>query len=175
MSWQKLASREVYQNRYLTVTEDRVLTDHGDEVTYGIIHKEPAVLIIPWDGARTTLIGQYRYAVDYFSWEWPAGHYEHDSLEQAVRAELEEEAGLLAGKLEEIGNFHIAPGHLTQVCHTFLATDLKEGKRQLETSEKGMKLKKLTLSEMKEMIRAGEIKDGLTITSLALLELYLTR
>lgn len=172
MAWQKLKSKEVYRNRYMWVTEDEVLTDHSDQVTYGIVHKEPAVLIIPWDGEKTTLIGQYRYPVDFFSWEWPAGHYEHDNVESAARAELEEEAGLVAGKLEKLGEYFIAPGHLTQVCHIYLATDLSQGQRQLEASEKGMQLKEATLDEVNQLIRVGEIKDGLTIVALKFLELY---
>lgn len=174
MSWQKLGSKTVYQNRFMTVTEDTLETDHGDQVTFGIVHKEAAVLIIPWDGEHTTLIGQYRFAVDSFSWEWPAGHYEHNSVEETARAELEEEAGLVAGKLEKIGTFHIAPGHLTKVCHVFLATDLTAGKQELETAEKGMQTKRLTLEELKDMIRAGELKDGLTLSALQLFELYLS-
>lgn len=174
MSWQKLNSKQIYKNRFMTITEDRLVTDYGDEITFGIVHKEPAVLIIPWDGKHTTLIGQYRYAVDFFSWEWPAGHHEHDSAIKAAKAELEEEAGIKAGKLEEIGVFHIAPGHLTQVCHVYLATDLSEGKQHLETAEKGMKIMPVTLSEIKDMIREGKIRDGLTITALQLLELHLS-
>jgi len=173
MTWQKISSKQVYKNRFMTVTEDQLITDYGDKVVFGIVHKEPAVLIIPWNDKHTTLVKQYRYPVNFYSWEWPAGHYEHASVEETARVELEEEAGIKAGKLEEIGIFHIAPGHLTQVCHVYLATDLSEGKQHLETAEKGMKTKQVTLDKIKDMIRAGEIKDGLTITALQLLELHL--
>lgn len=159
----------------MTVTEDELITGHGDKVTFGIVHKEPAVLIIPWDGERITLIGQYRYPVDSFSWEFPAGHMEHDNIEAAALAELEEEAGLKAGKIIEIGHFNIAPGHNTQVCHTFLATDLTAGKQDLEPSEKGMQIKSVTLSELDDMIVNHVITDGLTLTSIKLFELYLKK
>jgi len=103
MTWKTLSSKKIYQNRYMTVTEDELLTDHGDKVTFGIVHKNPAILIIPWDGGKLTLVGQYRHVVDLFSWEFPAGHYEHASVEAAARAELEEEAGLLANQLTPLG------------------------------------------------------------------------
>jgi len=173
--WQKKSSRVVYHNRYMDVTEEELITDLGDPVTYGIVHKKPAVLIIPWDKEKTTLIGQYRYPVDFFSWEWPAGHYEHSSVEDTARAELEEEAGIKAGKLTEIGTFHIAPGHLTQVCHVFLATELSKGQQELETAEKGMQSKTVTLAEMRAMIKAGEIKDGLTLSALQFFQLHLSQ
>ena len=174
MTWQKLSSVEKYQNRYMTVTEDELLTDHGDKVTFGIVHKEPAVMIIPWDGERVTLIKQYRYPVDTFSWEFPAGHMEHDKIEATARAELEEETGLKAGQLVEIGTFAIGPSHLTQICHTFVATDLKSGTQNLEPAEKGMQVKAVTPDELNTMIINHDIIDGLTLSSLKLFELYLT-
>lgn len=175
MPWQKISSVEKYKNRYMTVSEDQLLTDSGDKVTFGIVHKEPAVYIIPWDGESVTLVGQYRYPVDYFSWEFPAGHMEHKSIEEAALVELKEETGLSARKILEIGKFFVAPGHNTQIAHVFLATSLTSGKQQLETAEKGMKVKRITLEKLNLMVQSGEIKDGPTITSLKLFELYLVK
>ena len=107
MTWQKLSSVEKYKNRYMTVTEDEVLTDHGDKVVYGIVHKEPFAVAIPWDGSKTVLVGQYRYPIDSFSWEFPMGHYEsiHKSVEDAAKVELHEETGIQAQRIVEIGIF----------------------------------------------------------------------
>lgn len=172
MTWQKISSVEKYRNRYMTVTEDELVTDHGDTVTFGVVHKNPGASIIPWDGHEFTLVGQYRYSVDFFSWEFPAGHFEHENMESTARAELEEEAGLLAGKIERIGEFHLAPGHNTQVIHFFLATDLSVGKQNLETAEKGMQIKKVTHEDLNHMIASGEVKDSLTIAALKFFELH---
>jgi len=98
---------------------------------------------------------------------------EHASLPACAKAELEEEAGLIANQLTELGSFYIAPGHLTQVCHVFLATGLSTGHRHLELSEKGMEIGHFTHSEINEMIRVGEIKDGLTISAFKQYELSL--
>lgn len=157
----------------MSVTEDQVVTDHGDQVTFGIVHKEPAVYIIPWDGERLTLVGQYRYPVKAFSWEFPAGHMEHDNLEAAARAELEEEAGLVADTIVKIGDFYLAPGYSNQIGHVYLATGLSEGTQKLETAERGMQIKNVTQEELSDLIRRGEVKDGPTITSLQFFELYL--
>lgn len=173
MVWQKLSSKQVYQNRYMKVTEDELATDHGDQVIFGVVHKEPAVMIIPWDGERVTLIGQYRYPVDLWSWEFPAGHMEHDSLDQAARTEMEEETGFKAKELTKIGEFAIAPGHNTQICHTYLATGLTRGHQHLEPAEKGIQVKTVTLAELDMMIINHQITDGLTLASLKLFELYL--
>ena len=165
MTWQKLSSKTVYMSRYIKVTEDELLTDYGDQVTFGVVHKEPGVSVIPFDGEYFYLVRQYRYPVDYSGWEFPAGHLEHDSLEEAAKEELEEEAGLVASKLEKIGSYYEAPGHLTQEIHVYLATGLTPGKQSLEPAEKGMVVKKFSLSEIEQMIKSGEIKDGLTIAA----------
>jgi len=98
---------------------------------------------------------------------------EHGDVERTATIELEEETGLKAGELIEIGSFAVAPGHNTQMCYAFLASKLTEGKQKLETSEKGMQLKKVSQKELETMINQGEIIDGLTITSFKLFELYL--
>jgi hypothetical protein len=33
---EKLSTKEVYRNRFMTVTEDELVTDHGDQVTFGL-------------------------------------------------------------------------------------------------------------------------------------------
>ena len=134
-----------------------------------MVHKEPLALIIPWDGARFTLVGQYRYIVDAFTWEFPQGHFEHDSIKECARAELREETGLMAKSIKKVGTFWIGPGIITQECNIFLATDLSEGEPDREESEEGMKIRKVTPQEIKELIKDGTIKDGATITALSIL------
>jgi 8-oxo-dGTP pyrophosphatase MutT (NUDIX family) len=174
MTWQNLSSKEVYKNRYMTVTEDELLTDHGDQVIYGIVHKEPAVWIIPYKDKKVLLVGQYRNVVNSFSWEFPAGHAEANTPQAAALLELKEETGLLAKQVLQIGLFWVAPGHLTQVGHVYLATDFTVGEQELEVSEKGMEMRWVTLSELSGMITDGTIKDGPTITALKFFEMHLT-
>lgn len=175
MVWKKISSRQVYHNRFMEVTEDRLITSHGDEVVFGVVHKNPGVSIIPWDGQYFTLVRQYRYPVDFDSWEFPAGHIEHKNIVASARAELEEEAGLIADSIEKIGEFHLAPGHNTQVIHFYLATDLSPGKQNLEPAEKGIEIGKFTHQELNEMIKSGDIMDSLTIAGLKFFELHVSK
>jgi len=175
MTWQKISSKQVYKNRYMTITEDKLITDHGDKVTYGIVRKEPFSVVIPWDGERILLVGQYRVTADFFSWEFPMGHAEKDSPLTAASRELKEETGLSAKNLVEIATFYPAIGTMDQLGYIYLATDWTVGERELEPSEKGMQLKWVTLSELVKMIKTGDIKDGPTITAFKFFELYLSR
>lgn len=165
MVWKQLSSKSVYKNKWMEITEDQVETDFGKRLTYGVVHKEPYALIIPWDGTHLFLVGQYRYPVDEYSWEFPQGHFEHENIVETARIELREETGLTAGKLQEVAVFNLAPGHHSQKCHIFLATDLNVGVNEPEESEEGMKLKRVTLDELQKLIAAGEVTDGPTIAA----------
>jgi len=171
MSWNKLNSKELFKNRWMWITEDEVETDSGAKSVYTVVHKKPFALIIPWDGRHFTLVGQYRYNVDFDSWEFPQGHYEHSSILETAKKELKEETGLTARHIEQINSFFIAPGAIDQECNVFLATDLTEGVPELERSEDGLRTRKATLAEVRALIEHREIKDGPTIAALSLLEM----
>jgi len=165
MSWKKLSSKLVYKNRFMEVSEDKVETKFGKQLTFGVVRKKPFALIVPWDGHHLYLVRQYRYPVDSFSWEFPAGHLELGSIKETAKKELKEEAGLIAKKIKELGYFFLAPGHNSQLGYVFLATELTKGKQELEAAEEGMKVKKVTLKEFQNMIIKGFIKDGPTIAA----------
>jgi 8-oxo-dGDP phosphatase len=173
MTWKKVSSQEVYKNRYMTVTDEKLITNHGDEVQFGIVHKKPFVVVIPWDGSKILLVGQYRYAIDYFSWEFPMGHTEGIDPTEAALMELKQESGLIGSDPTAIGTFCPAPGHLDQTGYVYVVTKWEVGKQELEPSEKGMEVKWVTMSELKTLIKDGTIKDGPTITAFQLFELYL--
>ncbi|AKM82884.1 hypothetical protein A2422_02840 [Candidatus Woesebacteria bacterium RIFOXYC1_FULL_31_51] len=176
MAWKVKSSKEVYKNPYMTVTEDEVTTDNGLNLTWGVVHKSEAVGIIPFDGEYFYLVGQYRYPINLYSWEFPQGHFEnHKSIKEAAIHELEEEAGLISENIIEIGRFFLAPGHNTQEYHVYLATNLKVVGQKPDPDEEGMKVKKVNITEIKNMIKNSEIKDGPTITIFKLFELYLEK
>ncbi|MFH1207840.1 MAG: NUDIX hydrolase [Patescibacteria group bacterium] len=165
MAWKKVSSKSVYKNKWMEITEDQVVTDYGKQLTYGVVHKEPFALIIPWDGRHVYLVGQYRYPVDEYSWEFPQGHGEHSSVLETARIELEEETGLMAKTIKEVATFNLAPGHHSQKYYVFLATDLIQGKNNLEPSELGMKVKKVTFDELKRLIADNIITDSPTMAA----------
>jgi|GEM_PF-1612509 len=175
MTWQKVSSVVKYQNRYMQVTEDQLVTDHGDKVTFGIVRKEPFSVVIPFDGEKILLVGQYRPSAEIFSWEFPMGHAEENSPLVCAQKELSEETGLLAKDLIELGTFYPAIGTMNQKGYLYLTTSWDIGERHLDTSEKGMQLKWVTLSEFIEMVKNGDIFDGPTITAFKYLELYLAK
>ena len=95
--WQSLSKQMVYENKWIAVSHEEVITPTGTNGIYGKVHfKNYAIGIIPIDtDGNTYLVGQYRYAINEYSWEIPEGGglLEHDILDAAKR-ELIEEVGL---------------------------------------------------------------------------------
>ncbi len=169
MKWETLQREIAYKNKWMEVTEDRVRTSFGKEFVFSVVHKAPFALIVPWDGTRFTLVGQYRYSVDYFSWEFPMGHCEHDSALETARVELQEEAGLAAASFEEVGRIHLASGSMDQVGYLFLALGLSPVPTDRGEAEEGMEVQSVTLEELDEMIRNDVVVDGPTLAAISLL------
>ena len=72
--WETLDSHVVWQSRWYGLRQDRLVTPTGHEFTYTFIDHPGAVWVVPVtpDG-QVVLIWHYRYAVDDWCYEVPAG------------------------------------------------------------------------------------------------------
>jgi len=174
-SVETLSSREVYSNSWMTVREDRIRRSDGTDGIYGVIDKPTYALVIPRDGDRLHLVEQFRYPVGRRRWEFPAGtapeRAAQDPAELAVR-ELQEETGLVAGRMELIGHLDVAPGMSSQLGTVWLATELTEGPAQREHSEQDMRTAWFPAAEFEAMARRGEITDSQSLAAYLLLGLH---
>jgi hypothetical protein len=86
-----IASKVVYENRWMKVKEDKIRRRDGSVGIYGFVDKPDFAVIIPFDGERLYLVQQYRYPVGQRQWELPQGSWE-DVLdahpEELARGEL---------------------------------------------------------------------------------------
>jgi len=99
--WKILSSTQVYENPWISLTEYQVINPGGGKGIYGKVHfKNRAVGIIPMDHeGNIYLVGQFRFALDMYSWEIPEGGapFSEDLLTSAKR-ELKVEAGIEASQ-----------------------------------------------------------------------------
>lgn len=172
---EKLNSRQVYENAWMTVREDAVRRPDGTHGIYGVVDKPTAAVVVPRDGDRLHLVEQFRYPVGQRRWEFPMGtaqdRVEVDPAELAAR-ELQEETGLVAGRMELLGNLDIAPGMSSQREHVFLATELTEGRAHREHTEQDMRTRWFSTAEFEQMVRDGELVDAQTLAAYLLLQLH---
>jgi len=167
-----LASRPVYENPWMTVTEDLIERRDGSTGVYGVVHSPDFVVVIPFDGARYHLVEQYRYPVKGRFWEFPQGSVADPDLnpEEIARTELAEESGLEATELRHLGFLHSAYGRATNGFHVFLATGLTEGKTAREHEEQDMLSGAFTEEELWDLVAGGTFADAASLAAWALLE-----
>lgn len=169
----QVASRVVYENRWLTLTEDDVERLDGSVAIYGVVHKRDYVVVIPVEGDRVHLVEQYRYPVGGRYWEFPQGAVDDAAAttpEQVAAIELAEETGLRADTLTVIGRLHDAYGYSTQHFHVLVANGLTQGPASREPEEQDMRSAWFTLDEMWAMIADGRMTDSASVAALALFE-----
>jgi 8-oxo-dGTP pyrophosphatase MutT (NUDIX family) len=171
----KLSSRVVYQNAWMTVREDDIKRADGSLGIYGVIDKPAFSMIMPYEEGSFWLVEQYRYTVGARYWEFPQGTFpnrQDGDPEDLARAELQEETGLTAGRLQYVGRLYNAYGMSSQPCHAFLATDLTEGQESREAEEQDMRSARFTIAEFEDMIRSGQVVDSGSIAAYTLLRLH---
>nr|WP_221491476.1 NUDIX hydrolase [Crossiella cryophila] len=171
----KVDTREVYANAWMTVREDGIRRADGSLGIYGVVDKPDYALVIPMDGERLHLVEQYRYPLGLRRWEFPQGtapdRAELDTAELAAR-ELREETGLRAGRMVDLGLLDVAPGMSSQRGRVFLATELTAGEPARELEEQDMRTAWFARAEFEEMIASGQVTDAQSIAAYTLLLLH---
>jgi len=168
-----LSTREVYANRWMRVREDAILRADGSRGLYGVVEKADFATVIPLGPEGITMVEQYRYTVGGRYWEFPQGSKEEGSYspEELARAELREETGLTADRIEEIGTLFTAYGYSNQRYRVFVATGLTPGSASLDPEELGLISQTFPVAEVERMILSGEIRDASTVAAFGLLKM----
>jgi 8-oxo-dGTP pyrophosphatase MutT (NUDIX family) len=163
--WQRLGSKIIYTNPWITVREDDVVTPGGTSGIYGVVETRVATGIVAMtDAQEMYLVGQYRYPVDEYSWEIPEGGSDpgEDPIVTAKR-ELREETGLVATDWEQLGGeVHLSNCFSAERGFLYLARGLSQQAAEPDPTEQ-LVVKKIPFSECLAMVDRGEIKDSLTI------------
>jgi 8-oxo-dGTP pyrophosphatase MutT (NUDIX family) len=172
------SSREVYRNTWIRVREDTLELADGSAGLYGVVEKADFALVVPQEKGGFWLVEQYRYPLGRRCWEFPQGTWsagQGGSAEDLARAELAEETGLRAGRLEHLGLLDLAPGLMTQRFDVWLATDLTPGPTDREASESDMRTAFVPDSDLRDMIRDGRFTDSPSMAAFSLLLLGRTK
>jgi ADP-ribose pyrophosphatase len=156
-----LDRRVRYEGRTITVLSERVALPNGHEVELDVVRHPGAAAVVPVDASGTVLmVRQYRHTVGDWLLEVPAGKLAPGEDPAAcARRELEEEAGVRAGALRELGSIFVSPGFCDERIWLFLATDLAAGAQHLEDDEV-LAIERVPLVEAERRAFAGELVDA---------------
>jgi len=163
-----IGSEQVFAGRVFNVTVDTV---REDDVTYirDVVHHPGSAVILPaFDDGTIALVRQYRHPAVKFLLELPAGTLnDKERPEEGAARELEEELGVVAGKLEKLSEFFVSPGFCEEKMWLYLATGLRETAQRLDDDEK-LEVVRVPVGRALQMITDGEIEDAKTIIGLML-------
>lgn len=165
-----LDSRAVHQGRAFRTYQDRVRLPNGREATMDVVRHPASAILVPLPGpGRVILVRQYRYAVDRWIWELPAGNVEPgEDPEAAARRECAEETGWTARHVERIGAFYPSPGYCDEVMIFYRLTGLSATSRLALDADEVLKPRIFTLDEARAVIADGQVADMKTVLGLRL-------
>ncbi len=163
-----ISSQKIFSGRVFSVTVDTV---REGELTYQreVVHHGGSAVIVPvFDDGTVALVRQYRHPAVRYLLEVPAGTLaDGERPDAGAERELQEELGLIAGRMEKLSEFFVSPGFCEEKMWVYLATQLVQGQQRLEEDEV-LEVVRLPLAEALEMIASGEIQDAKTIIGLML-------
>jgi len=155
---------EIFRGRKLWIENKKIRLPNGFEKDSLIVHPKNAVAILPVTGTGYRLLRQYRYAIDQYIYEAPAGTMEdgEEPLETAHR-ELIEEAGVAAKTMTPKGFIYTTPGYTDEKIYLFEARDLVPSHEFGKDADEVIEVRDVTGDEMDAMLRDGTICDAKTI------------
>lgn len=154
---------------------------HLDEVTLTngeikkrirIDHPEASAVVPLLPGRGIVMVRQYRYAMGLSTLEIPAGKVDPgEDPETCGRRELFEETGFEARVLQPLYTYTPAIGYSNERIHIFLAPGVERRSGRGDENEISA-VEIIPLTELKEMVREGQIQDGKTLIGLVMAGLF---
>ncbi len=123
--WRLRESKVRFRNKVFALREDEIELPGGKRKRLAYLERTDAVIIVPVTAkGEMVLINQYRYSVDEWCLEVPAGGTHdkpNESLKKVARAELREETGGRCRALTYVDYLYSASSLTDEKCHVFLA------------------------------------------------------
>ncbi|NMA10504.1 ADP-ribose pyrophosphatase [Methanoculleus chikugoensis] len=155
---------EIYRGKRLSIETREFTLPNGTKKERIVVHPGGAVAILPIEGDDCYLLRQYRFAVDDYVFEAPAGTIDEDEEphETAYR-ELIEETGMKAETFVPKGWIYPSPGYTDERIWLYLAEGLSPCSDYQMDDDEVIEVVRVPVGDVKAMIEDGRIVDAKTI------------
>lgn len=147
-----------------------VLLPDGSRSHFEVDESVPfSVATLVVDGDDLLLARQYRYPLDRWIYDLPGGGGRSgEEPIDAARRELEEELGVVPDDLRHLHTFFMNPGRASWPSHLFISTHgRRPGRADTSDAAEQVRLARLPLTKVDELLWAGEIVDAPLIVARA--------
>jgi 8-oxo-dGTP pyrophosphatase MutT (NUDIX family) len=175
MRWTVHGERIVYESRWVKVAVADVQLPDGERIEHDVVRlpREAALTLVHDPDRGLLMLRRHRFITDTWGWEAPAGEIdERETPEEAAARETLEETGWRPGAIRPLFSYFPMNGRVDQRFHVLLADGAEHVGEPSDVNE-AERVDWLPLERVRELIGAGEISDGYSLT--ALLWLFATR
>jgi ADP-ribose pyrophosphatase len=175
MAYELIQSTPIHQGRVFSLRQDEIRLPDGKTSRLDIVYHPGAVVLLPVDPeGRILFIRQYRHSAGEVLLELPAGTMENEEeVEACALREIREETGMMAGQIEKIGEFFLAPGYSTEFLYIYLARDLRPDPLPGDDDE-FIQVEPLQVDQAYMLAETGQIRDAKTLATLLLARAHLS-
>ena len=168
MRWTVHGERTLYESPWMSLALADVEVPGGRRFEHHLLRiPRPAAAVVVHDPGRgVLLLWRHRFITDRWGWEVPAGAVEPgESPAEAGAREALEETGWRPGPLRPLLEFTPVPGAVDHTFHV-LAADGAERVGEPHDPGEAERVEWVPLERVRELIRAGEVPDGYSLTAL---------
>lgn len=174
MAAELLARTTIHKGRILQLEIDVVKLPGGHTVDMEVVRHPGSVVLLPIPSPGSIiLIRQYRYTIDRWIWELPAGSLKPgEDPDRAAARECEEEIGLAPGRLTRLGGYFPTPGFCDEEMIFYRCEELgppAPDSTARKDDDEEIEPRTFTLAEARALVASGEIVDLKTLAGLSLL------
>ncbi len=156
----------VYKGKIITLYCDDALGSDGKACTREYVAHGGGACVLYEEDGKVAFVRQYRYPYGEETLEIPAGKIDQgEPPENTALRELEEEAGVKAGRLELMHVMYPSPGYTNEKIYVYRAYDGERVNAHLDEDE-FLDVEWYDREEIERLLSAGKINDAKTLIAL---------
>jgi 8-oxo-dGTP pyrophosphatase MutT (NUDIX family) len=166
--WTVHGERPIYESEWVRLTLADVELPDGKRFDHHVVRTPNAGAgVVVHDEKRGVLmLWRHRFITDTWGWEIPAGRVDPgESASEAAAREVLEETGWRPHAVRPLVTYHPSNGISDQRFDIFAANGARHVGQPTDPSE-AERIEWVPLDDVRKIIAAGQMRDGLSLTSI---------